>query len=63
MIVITLVLWMWKTEALLSCSAILGIVGMAGALGEGDSEPGGVPGLCPPRGVFPAVGGGGSCGV
>lgn len=39
MIVITLVLWMWKTEVLLTCSAILETVGIAGALGEGYLNP------------------------
>lgn len=56
MIVITLVLWMWKTEVLLTCSAILETVGITGALGEGYSEPDVVLGLHPQCHVFPGVG-------
>lgn len=56
MIVITLVLWMWKAEVLLTCSAILKTVGIAGVAGEGDSKPHVVLRLHPPCRVFPGVG-------
>lgn len=54
---------MWKTEALLTCSAMLETVGIAGALGESYSKPNVVLGLHPPCRMFPGVGEERRCGV